>query len=165
MFTGAAVDTYFHERIRRTLLLKPMSASARQYGVQLGPVADMVDAFLRDRSRARPRVKLGNHLHEVLLSDTFQGSRAIERAFGLLGVKRCWTHLSGEIGESAESIKDRLNRQYARRNRIAHEGDYVRKKRPRAFLYENINERQAEEEILWTRQFLTAADKANPTNA
>ena len=54
MFTGAAVDTYFHERIRRALLRKPMSESARQYEIQLGPVEDMVDAFLSNRSGARP---------------------------------------------------------------------------------------------------------------
>jgi hypothetical protein len=58
MFVGASIDTYLHERVRGSLLTKPMSKKARAYTVPLGPIEDMVDRMLRNRVTRRPRVDL-----------------------------------------------------------------------------------------------------------
>lgn len=158
MFVGASLDTYFHERVRRALLTMPMSKAAQGYLVPLGPIEEMVGAFLENRATSRPRVRLMAIVHEALLKGTFQGARNIERAFSLLGVAKCWSRISASMSESAQNIRDRLNRQYARRNLIAHEGDYVRQERPQSLYYGKIKRSDVDAEIIWTRTFLQAAD-------
>jgi hypothetical protein len=160
VFVGASIDTYFHERIRRNMLggIQGMSKSARKFTVPLGDVDDMVALFLADRQKARPRVKLGNIIHGSLLKDTFQGATNVERAFGFVGVTSCWTKLSAKLDQSSESIRDRLNSQYYRRNKIAHEGDYYRQSRPQQLWYDTLDRATVDDEIAWTREFLKAVD-------
>ncbi|MBB2923760.1 hypothetical protein [Cellulomonas cellasea] len=157
VFIGASIDTYFHERIRRTML-QDMSKSARKFEVPLGDVDDMVALFLANRKEARPRVKLGNIIHQALLKQTFQGATNVERAFGLIGQTKYWKEISVQLGEPVEDIKSRLNTQYQRRNRISHEGDYTRQSRPQQFWYYLLDRTAVDEEIAWTRRFLKAAD-------
>jgi len=85
VLVGASIDTYFHERVRGSLVSRPMTGAAKKYALQLGPVEDLIDLFLKDRTKSRPRVALNNILHGTLLRDTFQGSPNVERAFNLLG--------------------------------------------------------------------------------
>lgn len=158
VMVGAAIDTYFHERVRRALLAKPMSGSASKYALELGPVEDLIDGFLRDRSSSRPRVVLMNILHDRLLTDTFQGSSNVERAFALIGARQPWVTLSNSMGDTTVNIKRRLDSQYARRNRIAHQGDYSRQERPRVIFYDLLERSEVDAEIVWTTEFLRAAD-------
>ncbi|GCD20180.1 hypothetical protein CTKZ_17420 [Cellulomonas algicola] len=157
VFVGASIDTYFHERIRRNMLAN-MSKSARKFSVPLGDVDDMVALFLANRSGSRPRVKLGNIIHHALLKETFQGATNVERGLGLIGVTKYWDRLSQELGQSPTDIKERLNAQYLRRNKIAHEGDYTRHDRPQQFWYDTIDRAEVDAEIQWTRGFIRAID-------
>lgn len=157
-FVGASIDTYFHERVRRALIARPMSKSARKFTLPLGDVEDMVDGFLANRAKSRPRVRLNNVIHEALLKETFQGSRNVERAFGLAGVAKPWAPLATSLGDSQDGVRGRLDRQYNRRNRIAHEGDYARQERPQHFYYDVISRQEVDAEIAWTRAFLAGAD-------
>lgn len=159
-FTAAASDTYFHKRVRSELLARPISKTARKkFELSIGDVDDLVESFLADRTKARPRVKLKNLVDEKLATLTFQGSTNIEHAFGLMGVSKYWKDISAEMGETADEIKLRLNKQYARRNRIAHEGDFARAQRPQAIKYQQIDQAAVADEIGWTRSFLRAVDK------
>jgi hypothetical protein len=156
--TGAAIDTYFHERVRGALTARPMSSAATKYMVQLGSVEDMIDRFLASRESSRPRVILKNILHDRLLQDTFQGSRNVETAFALIGVSKPWATISQLMGETATDIKGRLDQQYNRRNRIAHQGDYSRQERPQVIYYDILERAEVDDEIAWTKRFLLAAD-------
>ena len=159
-FTAAAIDTYFHKRVRQELLAHPISNAARKkFELSIGDIDDLVGSFLSNRATARPRVKLKNLVDEKLATLTFQGSSNIEHAFGLMGISKYWGDISAELGEPTEEIKLRLNKQYGRRNRIAHEGDFVREQRPRAVKYQEIEQAAVADEIAWTRAFLTAVDK------
>lgn len=158
LFTGAAIDTYFHERTRRALTERPLSTVAKKYAIAPGDVDELIDGFLANRARSRPRVVLSNIVHVALLRETFQGSANIERAFALIGVRNCWTNLASAMKSETTSIKQRLNQQYARRNRIAHEGDYSRQKRPQNIWYERIERAPVDAEVVWTRGFLAASD-------
>lgn len=159
-FAGAAVDTYFHERVRGALLSVPLSASAMKFDLPLGSVEDIIDGFLKDRAHSRPRVRLKSVVHDALLKETFQGARNVEAAFALMGVKGFWSTISGGMGESVPNIKSRLNVQYNRRNRISHQGDYHRQERRQKIRYDEINRTEIDDEVLWTRKFLQAADLA-----
>jgi hypothetical protein len=161
VLVGASIDTYFHERVRGSLVSRPMTGAAKKYALQLGPVEDLIDLFLKDRAKSRPRVALKNILHDTLLRDTFQGSTNVERAFNLLGVQKPWKKLEIEVGDTQANIKGRLDKQYNRRNRIAHQGDYRRQERPRTIFYEAIGRSDVDGEVNWTRDFLTAADRVN----
>ena len=55
LFTGAAIDTYFHERTRRALAVRPLSKTAEQYAVTLGGVDDLIEAFLSNRAKSPAR--------------------------------------------------------------------------------------------------------------
>lgn len=157
-FVGAAIDTYFHERVRGALTSRPMSSAAAKYVVKLGAVESMIDRFIADRAKSRPRVILKNILHDELLGDTFQGSRNIEAAFNLLGVRRPWATLGDSMGDTAASIRNRLDRQYIRRNRIAHQGDYSRQERPRRIFFDSLVRSEVDAEVVWTKVFLSSAD-------
>lgn len=87
-FVGAAVDTYFHERVRGALLTIPLSPSAKKFGVPLGSVDELIGGFLQDRARSRPRVRLKSVIHDALLKETYQGSRNVETAFALMARQR-----------------------------------------------------------------------------
>ncbi|MFE5774477.1 HEPN domain-containing protein [Brachybacterium sp. NPDC056505] len=157
VFIGASLDTYFHEAIRRDML-NNVSKKARNFSVPLGDVDDMIALFLKNRQGSRPRAKLSNIIHQALLKETFQGSTNVERAFALLGKTKYWASIASAMNESPEEVKARLNRQYARRNKIAHEGDYSRQARPRRTWYDLITRAEVDEEIQWMRRFVKAAD-------
>jgi hypothetical protein len=76
-----------------------------------------------------------------------------------MGINGPWKSLAVSLGESVSDIEYRLNKQYARRNRIAHEGDCSRQQRRRHIWYEPIERAEVDSEIVWTRGFLSAADK------
>lgn len=159
-FVGAAVDTYFHERVRGALLSSPMSPSAQRFAVPLGPVDEMIGSFLQDRAGSRPRVRLKSVIHDALLKETYQGSTNIERVFALMGVKGYWSIIAAGMGISAAEVRDRLNAQYNWRNRIAHQGDYHRQERRRNIWYDELRRPDVDDEVAWTRRFLQAADLA-----
>ena len=159
-FVGAAIDTYFHERVRRAMLKPPLSNAARKYEVTVGDVEDLVEAFLKDRKKTRPRVRLNNAVHKQLLTDTFQGSRNVERAFALIGSPSPWKKVATELGGTrANAVKNRLDRQYDRRNKIVHEGDFKPQSRPQRVKRTAIEASAVCEEIAWTSEFLRATDR------
>ena len=159
-FVGAAVDTYFHERVRSALLATPLSPSATKFGLPLGPVEELIAGFLQDRTRSRPRVRLKSVIHDALLKETYQGSRNVETAFALMGVKGFWATIANGMNEPPIDVKNRLDAQYNRRNRIAHQGDYHRQERRQKIWYDEITRTAVDDEVAWTRRFLQAADSA-----
>ncbi len=70
--------------------------------------------------------------HDLLLAslrkkfskDSFQSSRSIEYALGLIGIHNIWTNLSPRMGDTPNNIKNRLDVIVLRRNQIAHEADF-----------------------------------------
>lgn len=162
-FTGAAVDTYFHERIRRSILSNGLSAKGKKLEIPLGEIDSILDAVVKNRqTNTRPRVSLKRAIQEQLGFQTFQGHRNIERAFGLIGVTSYWPTISGALTppQTVPQVKNRLDRQYRRRNQITHEGDLQRQERPRVLKHEPIARLDVQHEIDWTRSFLVAADLA-----
>lgn len=62
-------------------------------------------------------------LKKRLSKDSFQSSRNIEYALGLIGKKKIWSALSNVMGDTADNIKNTLDLIVQRRNQIAHEAD------------------------------------------
>ena len=159
-FIGASVDTYFHERVRGALLTPPLSPSAKKFDLPLGSVEELVEGFLSNREKSRPRVRLKTVIHDELLKETYQGSRNVEKAFALMGVKGYWATIAAAMNAPPEEVKGRLNSQYHRRNQIAHQGDYRRQERRQQIWVNSILRTDVDDEISWTRRFLDAADLA-----
>lgn len=157
-FIGASIDTYFHNRVRRTLTSSPMTSSAQKYPVPVGEVEALIKTFLANRATSRPRPTLNRIVHESLLTDTFQGSRNVERAFNLIGISKPWSQIGRALHEQPRSVRARLDRQYHRRNTVVHEGDYPRQLRPRSLQYNAISRPEVNDEIVWTRSFVDAVD-------
>jgi hypothetical protein len=103
-----------------------MSPSANKFSLPLGPVDELIGGLLLNRLASRPRVRLKSVIHNALLKETYQGSVNIERAFALMGVTGFWAPIATGMGDPVTEVENRLNVQYNRRNRIAHQGDYHR---------------------------------------
>lgn len=58
-----------------------------------------------------------------LSKDSFQSSRNVDYALGLIGVPKVWSKLSKTMGDTPERIKKQLDVIVHRRNQIAHEAD------------------------------------------
>jgi len=161
VFIGAAVDTYFHERVRRDMLKGGLSKKGAKFEIPLADVDSILKEVIENRdANTRPRVPLKKAIQEQLGFQTFQGHRNIETAFALIGVTDYWSTISAALGPatSVQQVKNHLNRQYSQRNRISHEGDLLRQERPQKLKYNNIARIDVQREINWTRKFVAAAD-------
>ena len=162
-FTGASIDTYFHERVRRNILSGGLSNKGKKFVVPLAAVDSIIDDVVHNRETAtRPRVRLKEAIQDELGYSTFQGHRNVEYAFALIGVTGYWAAISTALGPTTvEKVKNRLDRQYRRRNRISHEGDLIRQQRPQKLKYCPIRRSEVQHEIDWTRDFLIASDSCD----
>lgn len=134
VMAGAAIDTYFHQRIFKEATIAPITKKAGEVGIRLRDVDHIIETMLESRRAAtngRPRVILKRNLREQLARETYQGVLGIEQAAEYLAIRNPWQYVADELGTTPGAAKQRIAETYQRRNRIAHEGDLVREERPR----------------------------------
>ena len=84
--------------------------------------------------------------------DSYQSSKSIEYAMGLIGITGIWSKLSPSLAMGAEDIKTKLDLIVRRRNQIAHESDY----NPSTGLQRDIDKNEVQD----TKDFICAFVKA-----
>lgn len=67
---------------------------------------------------------LENAIRHVNSTESYQSPRSIEKALGIIGLRKIWSALSSMIGIPADDIQKRLSLIIFRRNKIAHESDF-----------------------------------------
>lgn len=158
---SAAIDTYFHWRVRTVDLGAEIPKALKQLSVTFGDLLESgnksVDARQRNISD-RPTVRARNALHREILIDSYQSVRGIEKALSLVGAKKYWEPISSSLGESVTDIKTRLNTIANRRNRIVHEGDIKRLSKPQRITHDALEAGEVEPQLAWIRSFLSAVD-------
>lgn len=158
----AAIDTYFHWRVHRvdlnsTSIPKKLAELDVPFEALLQSGKKSVDAR-KEGISDRPMVRTRNVLHNVTLGMTFQKARDVETAFNLVGISKPWRNLAASMGQSADSIKKKLNALAHRRNRIVHEGDIQRKSKPHRVKLNELDSDEVADSLDWIDSFLKAVD-------
>lgn len=159
---SAAIDTYLHWRVRRSIpktgsLPKNLRSLEVSFGELVKMGRDSIDAR-RNGINNKPLVTAQNVLHERILQDSFQSSRGVENALQMCGVTDCWGKLAAALGEKKQELIDHLNILARRRNTIVHEGDIQRQSKPRNVLRQPLERADVDAELAWVRKFINAMD-------
>lgn len=164
VLAGAAVDTYFHQRVFKEASVAPVTKAAGEITISLREVDHIIETMLESRRKGkngRPRVILKRNLQERLSKLTFQGVRGIELAADYLAIRSPWSLVSDGLGVTPETAKQRVAQFYRRRNRIAHEGDLVRYQRPRVIKREPLTHDETQSALDLAEATISAFDASD----
>jgi hypothetical protein len=117
----SALDYYIHNRVREGLLNIFYDDSKDTPGINI-PLRTM-KILLHETNRDVQKRILDAEVKNILSKDTYQSSRNIEGALGLIEIKKIWSKIAKNANYSTDDITKRLNLIVMRRNKIAHESD------------------------------------------
>jgi hypothetical protein len=151
----SALDTYMHrlvvDRCYRHERLPPgLSRLTIDFNDLLGQADETAAAARKEPYKPKPRVGVKRTLRDRLLRETFQSFDEVGNAMAMAGrTGHPWQAVGKRLAPpmSPAEVKERLNAIVVRRNRIVHEGDYVRMERPRTPKRNGISHTQAERDI------------------
>jgi hypothetical protein len=159
----AALDTYMHRLIvERAFLHKELPGGLASLEVGFDKLLGQADATgvaARSAPRnSRPRVGVKKVLRERLLRETFQNAEAVSRALGMTGRTGAWASIAENMAQPVphKDAKARLDGIVRRRNQIVHEGDYLRKERPRGPERNLMTLKQARADIDFVEELIDA---------
>jgi len=117
----SALDHYVHTRVREGLLNIFYDNSKISPNITIS--LKIVKLLLQEQNEDEQRRILDAEVRNILSKDSYQSSRNIENAFGLIEIKKIWSSIAPNFGKTVEEIKNTLNLVVTRRNKIAHESD------------------------------------------
>lgn len=159
----AALDTYMHRLIvERAFTHEELPGGLA--GLEIGfdkllAQADATGVAARSKPRnSRPRVGVKKVLRERLLRETFQNAEAVSKALGMAGRTKAWPSIAKGMADPLphKDAKTRLDEIVRRRNQIVHEGDYLRKERPRGPERNRMTLKQARSDIDFIEELIDA---------
>jgi hypothetical protein len=156
----AALDTYLHRAVADVPLEK-LPTKLKNLSIPFDDLVTLSEAVVANRGKAiRPKVRARNVLERETLKITFQSSRKVEEAMQMLGVAKAFSKISDTINptQTAQDIKNRLDRIVNRRNKIVHEGDLQRQSRPRHIKRERVEPISIADDLAWLRSLVDAVD-------
>ncbi len=159
----AALDTYFHWKVRQVDLASPPPKALHKLEVPFGELVGSSKVTVqarRDGKVDRPIVRARNVLNQAVLGMTFQTSRGVETAMGLLGQRNYWQPVAAAMPgtPSVQAVKADLNRLARERNKIVHEGDLRRLLRPRGVTHESRDVADIGRDLDWIESLIDAFD-------
>jgi hypothetical protein len=117
----SALDYYIHTRVREGLLDTFYDNSKTSPNINIS--LKIVKLLLQEQNEDEQRCILDAEVENILSKDSYQSSRNIENAFGLIKIKKIWSNIARNIGKTSDDLKNTLNLIVNRRNKIAHEAD------------------------------------------
>lgn len=158
----SAVDSYMHwlvyDKLSEVRKGRDIPPALAKLAVPFSSIALLADSVIENREKIRPWVQVKNAMQKKLLSETFQSFEQLGQAMAMAGISNGWKKISEQLGEPAAIIKTRLNHIVHRRNQIVHEGDIMRKSRPRNVVFNEITVEQTISDIDWLDDLITAID-------
>ena len=153
----SALDRFLHdlitENLLKTLARREPPRCLTEFPICVGDTEKVLCRALAARRpggrRTRPRTVLKAVFREALNRQTFQGSRQVEQALRMLGLKKPWTKISEKLRETPEGARSRLDEIVRRRNQIVHEGDVQHRSRPRSVKLNDIHTTEVRRRIAW----------------
>lgn len=159
----AALDTYFHWKVRQVDLASPLPKALHKLEVPFGDLVDSSKVTVQARRSGkadRPIVRARNVLNQAVLGMTFQTSRGVETAMSLMGKRNYWQPVAAAMpgAPSVESVKADLNRLANERNKIVHEGDLRRLLRPQRVTHQDRDVADIRRDLDWIENLVGAFD-------
>jgi RiboL-PSP-HEPN len=158
----AGIDSYMHwlvyHRISKIRVKGDLPKSLAALDLPFTEIAAMAESTVRARATIRPWVHVKRAMQKRLFKETFQSYDQVGQALSWSGVEKPWKTVAGEMGETAPSIKSRLDSLVHRRNQIVHEGDILRAVRPRNLKYNDIEHDQVVCDVDWLERLLKAIE-------
>ena len=118
----SALDFYVHGVVREGLVDQLNNIDDCNANTLCIPFSTVKVLLHIDSEEERKRV-LSEQIKMITSKDSYQAPRAIEKALGMIGVKKVWNKISDFSGQPAENIRNTLSIVINRRNKIAHEAD------------------------------------------
>lgn len=120
----SALDTYVHDIVRIGILQeyqgsRPVSKGLSKLSLTYNDLSELESQPPMMKTPTMEQI-----IRRINSEDSYQSSKSIEYAMGLIGITGIWSKLSSSLAMSAEDIKTKLDLIVRRRNQIAHESDY-----------------------------------------
>ena len=120
----SALDTYIHDIVRIGILqeyqgIRPVSRGLSKLSLTYNDLSELESQPPMMKTPTMEQI-----IRRINSVDSFQSSKSIEYAMGLIGITGIWSKLSSSLAVNAEDIKTKLDLIVRRRNQIAHESDY-----------------------------------------
>ncbi|MGA4455302.1 HEPN domain-containing protein [Pseudomonas fortuita] len=158
----SAVDSYMHwliyDKLADVRKGDDLPPALAKLAIPFSSLAMLADSVVENREKIRPWVQVKNAMQKKLLSETFQSFEQLGVAMSMAGITGGWKKISEKLGEPPAAIKSRLNHIVHRRNQIVHEGDIMRKSRPRHVVFNDISVEQTVDDVDWLQDLIKAMD-------
>lgn len=119
----SAFDFYLHQIVCRILIETFFSECHPIHCKDSLIPMPVIQQVCRTHDESTQKELLLSAVKDRLSKDSFQSSKSVEYALGLIGVNHIWSSVSGTMGDTPERIKMQLDVIVHRRNQIAHEAD------------------------------------------
>lgn len=165
--TVSSMDRYFHELVVDnvlTLLTREGEETPKalaKFKIPLKTAENIARKALEAKKKtkkAQLRSILKDNFRDELHKVTFQAFDEINDAFSFLGLKDTWKTVAGQIQCQPKDIKERLGSIVDRRNKIVHEANIIRGKKPRKPKRHQMTYNDTEEDINWIRSLVETID-------
>lgn len=120
----SALDTYIHDIVRIGILQEYQGIRTVSRGLSKLSLTYNDLSELESQPPMMKTPTMEQIIRRINSVDSFQSSKSIEYAMGLIGITGIWSKLSSSLAINAEDIKTKLDLIVRRRNQIAHESDY-----------------------------------------
>ena len=165
VFSVAALDKYMHSVVVNrcfTLLSSNKTDTPERLRELKMPVTVAFDTVneLRKNWKSRPGYIIKEKIRDELHAKTMQGSRQIDIALGLMGVKGFWKDVAAGMNGSLtdKDIKTKLDKIVQRRNQITHEADILRTIRSGKVNFRKISKSDTTNAVAFIMEFVAVAN-------
>ena len=163
----SALDRYCHDLVLSRVVgelgraERSINSELRRLGIPILSVrAAIRQARIRrgrgGRVRPRPMNIIRQAIQDVLHRETYQSADDIARGLRMIGVENVWQRCAAEMEDRAENVIRRLNGIVDRRNRIVHEGDFVRRRRGARPTLQAMSRGQVGDDVQWVATLVNA---------
>ena len=160
----SALDAYLHRRVYESAVPgETLSSGLVRLKVSFNDLASIANATVAARAIPvidRPWVRVRNVLYDRLLEITFQSSRQVTDALGMVGVSDGWTKIAAAIGGGAKAkdLITELDRIVRGRNQVVHEGDFAKQYRPQKVKRNSVSQAETATAIDFIEALIVAID-------
>ncbi len=121
----SALDCYIHDLVRVGIVSTYDGSTPTTKQIDEFQIPLLCAKLIDSASNLSDKLSFLDYaIRNVNSSDSFQSPRSIEKALGIINLKKIWSSISPLMGLSSDDIQSRLSLIIFRRNKIAHESDF-----------------------------------------
>jgi len=117
----SALDCYIHDLVRVGIVSTYDGSTPTTKQIDEFQIPLLCAKLIDSESNLSDKLSFLDYaIRNVNSSDSFQSPRSIEKALGIINLKKIWSSISPLMGLSSDDIQSRLSLIIFRRNKIAH---------------------------------------------